>query len=281
MILEEVDGHHDRRQNVVQVMRDAAGQRADAFHALRPHELGLDLFLFRDVGIDREHRFGLSFVVPDERPARLDGDFPPVLGEMLEFAVPFALTDRQGVDFFKLFRIGVEKLADIPADELPRASSRTCARLPCSKTGSCRRGRAPGSHPRLVQKGRLFRDLLLGPLPLGDVGSCANDIFYRPRRIEESGVGPRDQPRLPVFGEPKIFMGVRKLPGAKILEIHLGRCLLLRDDQQIDEILTFTSSNEKPVSCSHARLKRMILACRSKTTTSEPTVSTTAEMKSR
>ena len=124
-------------------------------------------FLLRDVGIDREHRFGPPFVVANQRPARLDGDLAPVLGEVLEFAVPFALADRQAVDFFKLFGIGVEKFANIPADDFLRASSRTCARLPCSKTEFFLRGREQGSHPRLVQERRLFRDLLLRPLAFG------------------------------------------------------------------------------------------------------------------
>ena len=41
--LEQLDRHHDRGEDVVQVVRDAAGQRADAFHALRAQELRLDL----------------------------------------------------------------------------------------------------------------------------------------------------------------------------------------------------------------------------------------------
>ena len=58
-------------------MRNAAGQGADAFHALGAQELGLDFLPFRDVGIDREDGFGSPFVVANQGPARLDDDLAP------------------------------------------------------------------------------------------------------------------------------------------------------------------------------------------------------------
>src|SRR4051812_20336778 len=39
---EEVERQHDRREHVVQVMRDASGERADALESLRAQELLLD-----------------------------------------------------------------------------------------------------------------------------------------------------------------------------------------------------------------------------------------------
>ncbi len=81
-------------------MRDAAGQCADAFHALRPQKLRLDLFLFGDVGIDRENRFGLAFIVANERPARLDDQLFPVLGQMLQLAMPVPGREGAIVGFF-------------------------------------------------------------------------------------------------------------------------------------------------------------------------------------
>src|ERR1700724_3152570 len=99
-------------------MRDAASQCADAFHALRPHELGFDLLPLCDISIDREHRFGMPFIVSNDRPTRLNGDLAPVPSEVPEFAIPFALADRQPVGFFKLFWICVEKFANVPANDL-------------------------------------------------------------------------------------------------------------------------------------------------------------------
>src|SRR5450432_1511578 len=94
-------------------MGDAASQCADAFHPLRPHELGFDLLFIRDVGIDSQHRFGLPFIVADERPASLNSNLASVFGKVLEVSVPFALADRESVDFFKFMGIGVKKSADI------------------------------------------------------------------------------------------------------------------------------------------------------------------------
>jgi hypothetical protein len=125
-------------------------------------------FLLRDVGIDREHRFGTPFVVPNERPARLDGDLTPVLGEVLEFAVPFALADRQPVDFFKFFGIGVEKSANIPANGfLARPAIHALGSLVPKQNFSFEIANEDRVL-RLVQERRLFRDLLLGLFALGD-----------------------------------------------------------------------------------------------------------------
>jgi hypothetical protein len=93
----------DRGQNVVQVVGNATSQGSDAFHALRAQELSFDLLPFRDVSIDGEERFGSPLVVANQGPARFDGNLTPTLGQMLNFALPFAATDRQSVDFFKLF----------------------------------------------------------------------------------------------------------------------------------------------------------------------------------
>ncbi len=48
--LQQIQRHDDRPQHVIQVMRDAASQRSDAFHALRPQKLLLQLFAIGDVG---------------------------------------------------------------------------------------------------------------------------------------------------------------------------------------------------------------------------------------
>ena len=58
----------------------------------------------------------MPFIVSNERTAHLAGDLAPVLAEMLEFAVPFVLADRQSVEFFKLFWIGVENFDNIAAN---------------------------------------------------------------------------------------------------------------------------------------------------------------------
>ena len=45
LLLQQLDGDEDWRQHVVEIVRDAAGERAEAFHALRAQKLDLQLFL--------------------------------------------------------------------------------------------------------------------------------------------------------------------------------------------------------------------------------------------
>ena len=47
--------HEDRRQNVVQVMGDAAGQSADAFQPLSAKQLSLEFLVLGNVGVDDQH----------------------------------------------------------------------------------------------------------------------------------------------------------------------------------------------------------------------------------
>jgi hypothetical protein len=53
---QEVDAHRDRREQVVEVVRDAARERADALDALRAQELLLELLALGHVRVDREDR---------------------------------------------------------------------------------------------------------------------------------------------------------------------------------------------------------------------------------
>ena len=48
----QVHGEKHRGQDVVEIVRNAAGQGADAFESLRTEQLPLELFLTGDVGTD-------------------------------------------------------------------------------------------------------------------------------------------------------------------------------------------------------------------------------------
>ena len=52
---QQLDRQQDRRQHVVEVVGDAAGQRADALEPLGPQELGLQALALGDVDADVEH----------------------------------------------------------------------------------------------------------------------------------------------------------------------------------------------------------------------------------
>ena len=51
-LVQQRHGHQDGLQDVVQVVGDAAGQRANALHALGAAEIGFKLLPLRDVRVD-------------------------------------------------------------------------------------------------------------------------------------------------------------------------------------------------------------------------------------
>src|SRR5262245_55735469 len=68
-LLQRVEGHQDRRQNVVQVVRHCAGQRPDAFHPLGAQNHGLEAFLFGAVlarrALNRDEMRDFAVMVTD------------------------------------------------------------------------------------------------------------------------------------------------------------------------------------------------------------------------
>ena len=77
--LQQLDRDEQGGQHVVQVVRDAAGQRADALQALGPQELGLKFFPFGDVIENKEqvrfvalHKGGEVSLQPDFLAKRAD-----------------------------------------------------------------------------------------------------------------------------------------------------------------------------------------------------------------
>src|SRR5450759_3542969 len=85
---------HDRREHVVEIVRDAPGQRADALHALRAQELLLELRALRDVGVDDEHGGGAPGLVLHQGPAAFDDQASPVLAHLRELAHPVPVLEE-------------------------------------------------------------------------------------------------------------------------------------------------------------------------------------------
>ena len=73
VVLDKLHGHHDRGEHVVQIVRQAAGEGADAFEPLAAEQLRFQLFFLRDVGVDDEDGLGLAVRFPHQRPAALNG----------------------------------------------------------------------------------------------------------------------------------------------------------------------------------------------------------------
>ena len=129
---------------------------------------------------------------------------------MLEFAVPFALADRQPVGLFKLFGIAIEQSADIPADDfLARPAINAFGPLVPKENFSLKVA-DEDRIARLVEKRRLFRDLFLRPFPFGDVGEGddrpGDDLILR------NGIrGVLDRDRAAVFSPKNLRVNVTPL----------------------------------------------------------------------
>ena len=91
VFLDELHGHHDRREHIVQIMRQPAGERADAFEALAAKQLRFQLFLVGDVAIDDENGLGFAVRLAHQRPAAVNGQLVPVAGFLFHLARPRVL----------------------------------------------------------------------------------------------------------------------------------------------------------------------------------------------
>ena len=69
---EQLHGHQDRGEHVVQIMRDSACQGAETLHPLRAERSTLASTLLGDVGVDGENGVRLSALALHQGPAALD-----------------------------------------------------------------------------------------------------------------------------------------------------------------------------------------------------------------
>ena len=99
--LQHLDRDQQRRQDVVEIVADAARQCPDVFHALRAQELGFKLFPLRDIVGDAQDGLGGSPIVAQQGPARFHNHFLSALCPGGELALPVA---RFQNDFFGLFK---------------------------------------------------------------------------------------------------------------------------------------------------------------------------------
>ena len=121
--------HHDGREHIVQVVRDAAGQHADVFQALGTEELSLQFFLLGDVGVDDEDGFRPALIVVHQRPAAFHDDFRRMLGHLVQFPFPLAFRDQTLQRFHLAGGIVLEEeFVRVLAERF--CSSRECA-APC------------------------------------------------------------------------------------------------------------------------------------------------------
>ena len=93
---QELRAHEDWRERVVEIMRHAAGERADGVHALRAEKLLLQVFLLGDVAVDEQQLARLSGFIADQRPAARDDDDLTGARLQFQFAVPLTVFERGG-----------------------------------------------------------------------------------------------------------------------------------------------------------------------------------------
>ncbi len=136
-------------KNVVEIVRDAAGECANGLHSLSAKKLRLHSLLLGDVSIDHEDRSWVALFISHQRPATLDDDFRAVATNLMNFT---AATLRSRITacagLFKLRRRLFEKqLLRVFADRFLGGPAVDAARLPCSRTECCDRDRARESRP--------------------------------------------------------------------------------------------------------------------------------------
>ncbi len=162
--------HHDRGEDIVQVMREAAGKGADAFHPLRAQELGFEILLRGDVDVDAQERFRIAAGIPHQRGVAAHGQLLARLGDMLMLAARFPGLEHLLVD--RLRHAGVH------ADQFPDVVPLGLGRSPAVQTfgplvPEGDPARVDVAHDdrivRLVQHRGLFANALLGALALGEI----------------------------------------------------------------------------------------------------------------
>ncbi len=98
MVAQQVHADEDRRQGIVQIMGDAAGERADAFQAPGALDLLLNLLTLGEIGVDDEDGLRGLMGVPNEFPAAQHGNDTAILAGLTQFPAPFARFHQFSLD---------------------------------------------------------------------------------------------------------------------------------------------------------------------------------------
>ena len=75
---QDLDRHHDRRKDIVEIMGDTPGERTDAVHALGPQKVCRKSLFLGHIAGDYDDLRNHSFCIPDHAPLRVDGAFGAV-----------------------------------------------------------------------------------------------------------------------------------------------------------------------------------------------------------
>src|SRR6185312_13131072 len=176
----------DDRQEIVEVVRDAAGELPDRFEFLGLREAPFQVHPFTDVGVDLQDARRIAVLVPQQRPVAVDGDGLSACGGLLQAPGPFA--------FFEHLRVGsLERNGLVVRDDVfPALSDRLLARDAVDGFGgtvpvadatieAAHHDRVPGP----VEQGRLLAQPVFALLAVREVGDRAYHAHRAPRGLSE------------------------------------------------------------------------------------------------
>ena len=106
---QQLDRDEDRREDVVEVVRDAAGERAEAFQALRTEELRLEFLPLCHIRVDHQDRLRCIEWIAQQRPATLRDDFAPGMGRVPQISRPIAALQNGAIRFRELLGVGLQE----------------------------------------------------------------------------------------------------------------------------------------------------------------------------
>ena len=81
--------------------------------------------------------------------------------------------------------------------------------------------------------------LMLCLLCFGDIDTCPDNELHGSRRVEERGIGPRDEAAASIAGHNVVLPRIRELPGAYLIEHLASRRHLLRHEHQFRPVFPF------------------------------------------
>ena len=78
---QHLDRHHDRCKDVIEIMGNTAGERADAIHALCPQKLRRKVLFLCHITGHHDDAGNRAVTIPDHASLRVNGAFGPVLSQ--------------------------------------------------------------------------------------------------------------------------------------------------------------------------------------------------------
>ena len=94
LLLEQADGNHDGRENIIQVVRHATGERAQTFDPLAAGDLLLEFAGVRDVHARSKNGLGLTVHRAHQCPGGFDQNFMASFVAAGEFAHPKTIGEQ-------------------------------------------------------------------------------------------------------------------------------------------------------------------------------------------